>query len=146
MPDIRFITLDPGHFHASLVQKEMYPGVSPTVHVFAPLGPDLMDHLGRIARFNLRQDAPTRWELEVHTGADFLERMLRDRPGTFAAGELLDWEAPTGGYLLTACLATGRLAGRAASDWLARHGAGESGREKAAPTGSVAFPTPSRSD
>ena len=44
--------------------------------------------------------------------------MLRDRPGTFAAGEMLDWEAPTGGYLLTACLATGRWAGRAAVDWL----------------------------
>lgn len=41
--------------------------------------------------------------------------MLRDRPGTFAAGEMLDWEAPTGGYLLTACLATGRWAGRAAA-------------------------------
>ncbi len=40
--------------------------------------------------------------------------MLTDRPGTFAAGEMLDWEAPTGGYLLTACLATGRQAGRAA--------------------------------
>jgi predicted flavoprotein YhiN len=44
--------------------------------------------------------------------------MLRDRPGTFAAGEMLDWEAPTGGYLLTACLATGRLAGGAAAAWL----------------------------
>lgn len=80
-PDIRFITLDPGHFHASLVQKEMYSGVSPTVHVYAPLGSDLTDHLGRIARFNLRKDAPTAWELEIHTSADFLERMLRDRPG-----------------------------------------------------------------
>ncbi len=37
--------------------------------------------------------------------------MVTDRPGTFIAGEMLDWEAPTGGYLLTACLATGRLAG-----------------------------------
>jgi predicted dehydrogenase len=81
MPDIRFITLDPGHFHASLVQKAMYPGVSPTVQVYAPLGPDLTDHLARIARFNLRKEAPTAWELEVHTGPDFLERMLRDRPG-----------------------------------------------------------------
>ncbi|WP_017927653.1 TIGR03862 family flavoprotein [Limimaricola hongkongensis] len=43
--------------------------------------------------------------------------MLRDRPGVFAAGEMLDWEAPTGGYLITACLATGRHAGRAAADW-----------------------------
>lgn len=41
--------------------------------------------------------------------------MLRERPGVFACGEMLDWEAPTGGYLLTACLATGRWAGRAAT-------------------------------
>ena len=41
--------------------------------------------------------------------------MLRARPGTFCAGEMLDWEAPTGGYLLTACLATGRWAGLAAA-------------------------------
>lgn len=40
---------------------------------------------------------------------------LRTAPGVFAAGEMLDWEAPTGGYLLTACLATGRWAGRAAA-------------------------------
>lgn len=49
--------------------------------------------------------------------------MLRKAPGVFAAGEMLDWEAPTGGYLLTACLATGRAAGRGAADWLARQGA-----------------------
>lgn len=46
--------------------------------------------------------------------------MLRARPGVFAAGEMLAWDAPTGGYLLTACLATGLRAGRAAADWLAR--------------------------
>ena len=45
--------------------------------------------------------------------------MLRSHPGTFAAGEMLDWEAPTGGYLLTACLATGRRAGRSAADYIA---------------------------
>lgn len=39
------------------------------------------------------------------------------RPGLFAAGEMLDWDAPTGGYLLTACLASGRAAGRAAAGW-----------------------------
>jgi uncharacterized flavoprotein (TIGR03862 family) len=46
--------------------------------------------------------------------------MLRDRPGLFCAGEMLDWEAPTGGYLLTACFASGVRAGRAAAGWLAR--------------------------
>ncbi len=46
--------------------------------------------------------------------------MLTTRPGVFCAGEMLDWEAPTGGYLLTACLATGRWAGLGAASWLAR--------------------------
>ena len=41
--------------------------------------------------------------------------MMQDRPGTFCAGEMLDWEAPTGGYLITGCLATGRLAGASAT-------------------------------
>jgi uncharacterized flavoprotein (TIGR03862 family) len=44
--------------------------------------------------------------------------MLRARPGVFAAGEMLDWEAPTGGYLLQACFATGRAAGLGAAAWL----------------------------
>ena len=46
--------------------------------------------------------------------------MLRNRPGVFCAGEMLDWEAPTGGYLLTACFASGLLAGRGAVRWLQR--------------------------
>jgi predicted dehydrogenase len=81
MADVRLMTVDPGHFHAGLVQKEMYPGVSPRVDVFAPLGADLIEHLNRIAAFNSRAESPTKWELEVHTGPDFFERMLRDRPG-----------------------------------------------------------------
>ena len=44
--------------------------------------------------------------------------MAKKRPGLFFAGEMLDWDAPTGGYLLTACLATGRAAGRGAVRWL----------------------------
>lgn len=44
--------------------------------------------------------------------------MLQARPGVFCCGEMLDWEAPTGGYLLTACMATGRRAGLGAADWL----------------------------
>ncbi|QYU66819.1 NAD(P)/FAD-dependent oxidoreductase [Leptolyngbya sp. 15MV] len=43
--------------------------------------------------------------------------MLRARPGVFAAGEMLDWEAPTGGYLLQACFATGIAAARGALGW-----------------------------
>jgi len=44
--------------------------------------------------------------------------MSRQRPGVFCAGEMLDWEAPTGGYLLTACFASGMRAGRGAARWL----------------------------
>jgi len=44
--------------------------------------------------------------------------MLRELPGVFCAGEMLDWEAPTGGYLLTACFASGRVAGGGVVDWL----------------------------
>ena len=81
MTDVRLMTLDPGHFHAALVQKEMYPGVAASVHVYAPQGPDLVEHLKRIAAFNKRAEKPTAWEMEVHAGPDFLERMLRERPG-----------------------------------------------------------------
>jgi predicted dehydrogenase len=78
---VRLMTLDPGHFHAALIQKEMYPGVDPTVHVFAPVGPDLLLHLGRVIAFNGRAEKPTAWRLEVHAGPDFKERMLREKPG-----------------------------------------------------------------
>jgi predicted dehydrogenase len=81
MQDVRFMILDPGHFHAALVQKDMYPNVSPRVDVYAPLGPDLLGHLARVAAYNLRAEKPTAWQLEIHTGPDFLERMLRERPG-----------------------------------------------------------------
>jgi uncharacterized flavoprotein (TIGR03862 family) len=46
--------------------------------------------------------------------------MIRSLPGVFCAGEMLDWEAPTGGYLLTACFASGRAAGLGALAWLAQ--------------------------
>jgi uncharacterized flavoprotein (TIGR03862 family) len=53
-------------------------------------------------------------EMDASTG------MLRALPGVFVAGEMVDWEAPTGGYLLTACFGSGRAAGQGALDWLAR--------------------------
>jgi predicted flavoprotein YhiN len=46
--------------------------------------------------------------------------MIRRLPGVFAAGEMLDWEAPTGGYLLQASFATGAVAGRGVLKWFAR--------------------------
>jgi predicted dehydrogenase len=81
MADVRLMTVDPGHFHAALVQKEMYAGVSERVDVYAPVGNDLTEHLNRIAAFNKRGEQPTTWDVQVHTGPDFFQRMLRERPG-----------------------------------------------------------------
>ncbi|MBS0244598.1 MAG: NAD(P)/FAD-dependent oxidoreductase, partial [Proteobacteria bacterium] len=47
--------------------------------------------------------------------------MLKQRPGIFVCGEMLDWEAPTGGYLLQACFSTGHAAGKGVLQWLAQH-------------------------
>ncbi len=79
--EVKIMTLDPGHFHAALVQKTMYDQVSPTVFVYAPKGPDVADHLKRIEGFNSRSDNPTDWKEVVYTGDDFLEKMLAERPG-----------------------------------------------------------------
>ena len=84
MPEFKLITVDPGHFHAALVQKEMYPGVDPEVHVYGPVEADLVAHLNRIARFNARAADPTRWKLEVHASPDFYDRLLAERPGNIA--------------------------------------------------------------
>ena len=79
--EVKLMTLDPGHFHAALVQKTMYEQVDPVVHVYAPEGPDVQDHLTRIGRFNNRPENPTSWETVVYTGPDFLEKMLAEKPG-----------------------------------------------------------------
>jgi predicted dehydrogenase len=78
---VKLITLDPGHFHAALVQKSMYKQIDPVVHVYAPQGPDVQDHLDRIAAFNARPENPTSWVEQVYTGPDFLEKMLSEKKG-----------------------------------------------------------------
>jgi len=79
--DVKIIVLDPGHFHAALVQKDMYADVDPTVSVYAPLGPEVVDYLNRVALFNTRPANPTAWRTELHAGPDYFERMLREHPG-----------------------------------------------------------------
>ena len=73
--EVRLITLDPGHFHAALVQKFMYPEVSPVVRVYAPEGEDLTAHLKRIEDFNQRAENPTYWQEKVYSGTDFLKML-----------------------------------------------------------------------
>ncbi len=81
LAQVRLVTLDPGHFHAALVQKSMYAGVSPDVHVYAPDGPDVQMHLDRINGYNTRAENPTRWNEGVYKGPDYLAKMLAERKG-----------------------------------------------------------------
>jgi predicted dehydrogenase len=79
--EVKLMTLDPGHFHAALVQKSMYEQIDPTVYVYAPEGDDVTQHLGRIEAFNKRADNPTAWVEKVYTGNDYLEKMLSEKQG-----------------------------------------------------------------
>ena len=78
--NVQIITLDPGHFHAALVQKFMLPDVSPKVRVFAPEGDDVVQHLKRVEGFNQRAADPTKWEQVVYTGPDYLDRAMAASP------------------------------------------------------------------
>ena len=78
---IKLITVDPGHFHAALVQKSMYPEINPNVHVYAKEGTDLQLHLDRVSAYNNRKDNPTQWEEKVYTGEDFFQKMLKEKKG-----------------------------------------------------------------
>lgn len=78
---IKLITVDPGHFHAALVQKSMYPEINPNVHVYAKEGTDLQLHLDRVSAYNNRKDNPTQWEEKVYTGKDFFQKMLKEKKG-----------------------------------------------------------------
>jgi predicted dehydrogenase len=80
-PKLKLMTLDPGHFHAALVQKKMYDNVDSVVFVYAPEGNDLEFHINRIRGFNTRKIDPTYWVEEVYMGQDFFEKMLKERPG-----------------------------------------------------------------
>jgi len=79
--EVKIMILDPGHFHAALVQKTMYDQVSPTVYVYAPDGPDVEVYLKSIEGFNTRAENPTNWEERVYTGSDFFEKMISEKPG-----------------------------------------------------------------
>jgi len=77
----QLMTVDPGHFHAGLIQKTHLEDLDATAYVFAPEGPDVQDHLNRVKSYNTRADNPTHWVEEVYVGPDFFEKMIRDRPG-----------------------------------------------------------------
>jgi predicted dehydrogenase len=78
---VHLVTLDPGHFHAALVQKSMYTDVDSVVQVYAPEGKDLQYHMDRINGYNTRSENPTHWKENVYTGNDFFEKMIAEKKG-----------------------------------------------------------------
>ena len=79
--EVRLITLDPGHFHAALVQKQMYAGIDSNVYVYAPAGQELQAHLALVNQYNESKENPTHWVEKVYTGKDYLEKMLTEKKG-----------------------------------------------------------------
>lgn len=78
---VTFMVADPGHFHAALVLKTMYAGVSPKVFVYAPGGPELADFRNRVDGYRARTPDPVSWDLREYRGEGFFERLIREKPG-----------------------------------------------------------------
>lgn len=78
---VTLVTIDPGHFHASLVQKTMYPQVNPAAYVYAPDGAEVKAHLAMVEQYNKRAENPTNWNEVVYTGPDYLSKALAEKKG-----------------------------------------------------------------
>lgn len=78
---IRIITLDPGHFHAALLQKSMYEEIDSVVHIYAPDGSELDNHMKLVDSYNSREENPTSWKHEIYRGPDYLEKMFSEKAG-----------------------------------------------------------------
>tara|TARA_B100001059_G_scaffold50628_1_gene43866 strand:- start:63541 stop:64896 length:1356 start_codon:yes stop_codon:yes gene_type:complete len=78
---VKLMTLDPGHFHAALIQKTSYKYIDTTVDVYAPEGPEVKDFLNKIEGYNRRAENPTNWKVKTHFSEDYLEKMIIEKPG-----------------------------------------------------------------
>jgi uncharacterized flavoprotein (TIGR03862 family) len=95
-----------------------------STHNRLPDGPSELAELAKAVPIEVAALMPIERAISSAGGVSFSavddQLMVRDLPGTFVAGEMLDWDAPTGGYLLQACFASGAAAGAGARDWLRR--------------------------
>ena len=78
---VKLMTLDPGHFHAALIQKTSYKDIDNTIDVYAPVGPEVKDFLSKIKGYNNRAENPTNWTVKKHLSNDYLEKMIAEKPG-----------------------------------------------------------------
>ncbi|MCK9508473.1 MAG: hypothetical protein M0Q54_08545 [Pigmentiphaga sp.] len=79
--EMRLIVIDPGHFHASLLQRSDIRQVNDTIRVYAPAGEELNQYITAVKSFNSRADNPTSWELVVYEGTDYLRKAMDERAG-----------------------------------------------------------------
>lgn len=79
--EVKLIVFAPGHFHASLLQKESLPQVNDSVFVYAPDGPETDQYLKNIEQYNSRKENPTSWNVNLYQDDDFLSRMLSEKKG-----------------------------------------------------------------
>ncbi len=77
----KVIVLDPGHFHASLLQKSPLSALCDTIAVYAPEGAEVEQYVAAIESYNSREDNPTHWVLDAYVGEDYLGRMVAERKG-----------------------------------------------------------------
>ena len=120
----RLVALAAGGYWAKLCK--LSPAATALVAVLFPEDLDDPDRLAhRIKHLPLRLTSPRPIAEAISSAGGIAwselsdELMLHRMPGVFAAGEMIDWEAPTGGYLLQGCFSTGTRAGRAAATWAA---------------------------
>ena len=78
---VKIMTLDPGHFHAALIQKTSYEDIDSTIDVYAPEGPEVNTFLESIDAYNNRENNPTNWSINSHLGDNYLEKMVSEKPG-----------------------------------------------------------------
>ena len=79
-PNVKLVVLDPGHFHASLLQKNPLASVNDTIRVYAPEGAEVKQYLNDINSYNQRAENPTSWkeEISIGTGKEFAPLRLDD--------------------------------------------------------------------
>lgn len=82
--ELHMTVIAPGHFHASLLQKNRLEGVSDTVRVFAPSGKELDAYVEAVESYNAREDNPTSWVLQIYDGQDWMQKIPDARKGDFA--------------------------------------------------------------
>lgn len=79
--EIKLVVVNPGHFHASLLQKFSQEQINDSVFVYAPEGPELEQYLASIESYNNRSDNPTSWNEIVYAGDDFINKLLEEKKG-----------------------------------------------------------------